>query len=152
MSSRGSRADKGKGKAIADSSEAPRRRRQYVNPYGGADSGFYNDPSGGDFYNNPTTQMEVDEEVARWIKFEELQQSQESRAFSENPSIDLDTEEAEEEVEVPAPTRNTALKSALFTIHFRKVAMKNEQGVFDLYCNYCPKQYKFRTEGGYGTY
>ncbi|KAH6781703.1 hypothetical protein C2S52_001519 [Perilla frutescens var. hirtella] len=44
------------------------------------------------------------------------------------------------------------LKSALFTIHFRKVPKKDEQGVFDLYCNYCLKQYKFRTEGGYGTY
>ncbi|KAH6774034.1 hypothetical protein C2S52_003028 [Perilla frutescens var. hirtella] len=105
MSSRGSRADKDKGKAIADSSESP-RRRQYVNPYGGADSGFYNDPSGGGFYhdpsgggfyNNPTTQMEVDEEVVRWIQFQELQRSQESHTFSRNPSIDLDTEEAEEE-------------------------------------------------------
>ena len=85
--------------------------------------------------------------MARWIQFEELQRSQESRAFSGNPSIDLDTEEAE-----AVPTRSTALKSALFTIHFRKVARKNEAGVFDLYCNYCPKQYKFRTGGGYGTY
>ncbi|KAH6811549.1 hypothetical protein C2S51_025311 [Perilla frutescens var. frutescens] len=172
MSSRGSRADKAKGKAIADSSEAPRRRRrthsgvhisddadttssqfqqqqpeEYVNPYGGADGSFYNDPSGGGFYNNPTSQMEVDEEAARWIQFEELQRSQESCTFSENPSIDLDMEEAETVL-----TKNTILKSALFTIHFRKVPRKNEPGVFDLYCNYCPKQYKFRTRGGYRTY
>ncbi|KAH6816870.1 hypothetical protein C2S51_000473 [Perilla frutescens var. frutescens] len=181
MSSRGSLIDKGKDKAIADSSEAPRRRRrthsgvqisddadttpsqfqqqqpeEYVNLYGGADSGFYNDPSGGDFYhdptgggfyNNPTSQMEVDEEVARWIQFEELQRSQESCAFSGNPSINLDMEEAEAIL-----IKNTTLKSALFTVHFRKVARKNEPGVFDLYCNYCPKPYKFGTGGGYGTY
>ncbi|KAH6764243.1 hypothetical protein C2S51_015492 [Perilla frutescens var. frutescens] len=51
----------------------------------------------------------------------------ESRVFSGNPSIDLDTEEVEEEAEVIS-TRNMALKSAFFTIHFRKVARKNESG------------------------
>ncbi|KAH6769391.1 hypothetical protein C2S51_014727 [Perilla frutescens var. frutescens] len=182
MSNRDSPTDKGKGKDVADSSEGPCYHRrthsgvhisdivdttsplqqqqqpeEYVNvyDYGRAASGFYNYPTGGAavvFYNDPRTQVEVDAEVARWIQYEQLQQSQESRAFCNTggePSIDLDTEEAEEEETVP---RNPMQKSALFTIYFRKVARKNEAGIFYLYCSYYMKQYKFRTGGDYGTY
>ncbi|KAH6764404.1 hypothetical protein C2S51_015653 [Perilla frutescens var. frutescens] len=110
MSSQGSRADKGNGKAIAESSDYPcchrrthsgvyifdtadtmsplqQQPEEYVNVYdcGRAAGGFYNDPTGGAagiFYNDRRTQVEVDAEVARWIQYEQLQQSQESLAFS----------------------------------------------------------------------
>ncbi|KAH6801007.1 hypothetical protein C2S52_001471 [Perilla frutescens var. hirtella] len=137
MCSRGTRADKGKGKVIAEGSDHPRHRHRthsglHISDSSDMTSAWQQQPH-----------QEYDHEGRATVEL----QSQESRAVGGD---DFQMEESEEEI--PSELRGSTLKSALFTVHFRKVPKRGEEGVFDLYCNYCPKQYKFCTGGGYGTY
>lgn len=63
-----------------------------------------------------------------------------------------DGEDAEDE----GHRQGRTLKSTLFTKHFRKVRSsskkKGQPEVFDIFCNYCDKKYKFNAGGGYGTF
>lgn len=75
---------------------------------------------------------------------EEMDDDQEHQHF--------DGEDAEDE----GRPQGRTLKSTLFIKHFQKVKSsfkkRGQPKVFDIFCNYCDKKYKFNAGGGYDTF